>query len=183
MRKLVVFAGLALAAAFASAADNGIYLGAAISGDATLKGGQFRSDLDLKNRPYKLIIGIRPIDMFGVEANYVDFGSAKLAFAIPDVGVDAKARFYDVFAVGYLPLPLLDLYAKAGLVRWDSEVRLTTIAGPQPLLSGSGTDFAYGAGAQARFGSFAARLEYERFEVSNSDRVDMLSLGVTWTFL
>jgi OOP family OmpA-OmpF porin len=183
MRKLVVFAGLALVATCASAADNGIYLGAAVSGDATLKGGQFQSDLDIKNRPYKLILGIRPIDMFGVEANYVDFGNAKQTLLTPDIGIDASAKFYDAFAVGYLPLPLVDLYAKAGLVRWNTDVRLTTIAGPQPRISDSGTGFAYGAGAQVRFGSLAARLEYERFEVSNSDRVDMLSLGVTWTFL
>lgn len=183
MRKLAAFAGLVLVASCASAADNGIYLGAAISGDATLKGGQFQSDLDINNRPYKFIVGIRPIDMFSIEANYVDFGNAKQKLQVPDVGVDASAKFYDVFAIGYLPLPLFDLYAKAGIVRWDTDVRLTTIAGPQPRVSDSGTDFAYGAGAQLRFGSLAARLEYERFEVSNSNRVDMLSLGVTWTFL
>jgi opacity protein-like surface antigen len=183
MRKLVAFAILALAGTCASAADNGIYLGAAISGDATLHVSQFQGNLDINNRPYKLILGIRPLDHFGVEVNYLDFGSAKQAFVVPDVGINAKAKFYDAFAVGYLPLPLVDLYAKAGLVRWDTDVQLTTIAGPQPRISDSGTDFAFGAGAQVRFGSLAARLEYERFEVSNSDKVDILSLGVTWTFL
>jgi hypothetical protein len=182
MRKLVVFAGLALVATCASAADNGIYLGAAVSADATLDGAQYRSDLSLKDRPYKLILGIRPLDYFGVEVNYLDFGTAKRS-DIPDAFYDLKARFYDAFAVGYLPLPLVDLYAKAGLVRWDTDVRASTIAGPLLNLSDSGTDFAYGAGAQVRFGSLAARLEYERFEVSNTNRVDLLSLGVTWTFL
>ena len=183
MRKLVAFAALALVGTCASAADNGVYLGAAISADATLAGGQFQTDLDIKNRPYKLIIGIRPIDHFGVELNYLDFGTAKNAIVLPDVGISAKAKFYDAFAVGYLPLPLVDLYAKAGLVRWDTDVQLTTIAGPQPRVSDAGTDFAYGAGAQVRFGSLAARLEYERFEVSSAGHADILSLGLTWTFL
>jgi len=183
MRKLAAFAALALAGTCASAADNGIYLGAGVSANATLDGGQFQSDLDIKNSPYKLILGIRPLDHFGVEVNYVDFGTAKLSPALPDLGVSAKAKFYDVFAVGYLPLPLVDVYAKAGLVRWDTDVQLTTIAGLLPRVSDSGTDFAYGAGAQVRFGSLAARLEYERFDVSNADRIDIVSVGVTWTFL
>lgn len=183
MRKLVAFVALAVIGTCASAADNGLYLGAGIAADATLDGGQFQSDLDIKNQPFKLIIGFRPLDHFGVEMNYVDFGNARRTLVTPDVGVDANAKFYDAFAIGYLPLPLVDLYAKAGLVRWDSDVQLTTIAGPQPRVSDSGTDFAYGAGAQLRFGSLAARLEYERFEVTNTDRVDIVSLGVTWTFL
>ncbi|MGH8261958.1 MAG: outer membrane protein [Steroidobacterales bacterium] len=183
MRKLVAFVVLAFAATHASAADNGIYLGAATVLDQTLHASGGPYDLDVKNRPYKLIIGIRPIDMFGVEANYVDYGSAKNSDVIADLTVNAHARFYDAFAVGYLPLPLVDLYAKAGLVRWDTDFQLTTIAGPQSRVSKSGTDFAYGAGAQVRFGSLAARLEYERFEVSDADKIDLLSLGVTWTFL
>ncbi|HZF17201.1 MAG TPA: outer membrane beta-barrel protein [Steroidobacteraceae bacterium] len=182
MRKLPAMVFLALAATCASAADNGVYLGAGIAADATLDGGRYFDDLDIKNQPYKLIIGFRPLDIFGVEANYVDFGNARLDTNLPDTGVDANGKFYDAFAIGYLPLPFVDLYAKAGLVYWDSDVQLTTIAGPQPRVSDSGTDFAYGAGAQVRFGSFAARLEYERFDVQDADRVDMLTLGVTWTF-
>jgi opacity protein-like surface antigen len=185
MRKLVAFAALALIGTCASAADNGIYLGAATSVDATLDGGQFLSNLDLKDHPYKLIIGVRPIDHFAIEGSYVDFGSATLPFLTPDAGVNAKTKIYDAFALGYLPLPVpfIDIYGKVGFAYWDTNVRLTTIAGPQPQVSDSGTDFAYGAGVQARFGSFAVRLEYERFEVSNTDRVDLTSLGVTWTFL
>jgi hypothetical protein len=36
---------------------------------------------------------------------------------------------------------------------------------------------------QARLGSLAARLEYERFEVDDTDEVAMITLGVTYTFL
>ena len=183
MRKLVAFVALVLIGTCASAADNGFYLGAALSVDSTLDGGQFQSDLDIKNRPFKFIVGFRPLDHFGIEANYVDFGKAEQALPIPDTGIEADAKFYDAFAVGYLPLPLVDFYIKAGIVRWETDVRLTTVAGPQPLASDSGTDFAYGAGAQLRFGSLAARLEYEEFQVSDADKVDLLSLGVTWTFL
>jgi hypothetical protein len=46
-----------------------------------------------------------------------------------------------------------------------------------------GTDLAYGVGVGLGFGSLGARLEYERFEIDDADTVDMISLGVTWTFL
>ena len=185
MRKLVAFVVLAIAATCASAADNGVYLGAATVLDQTLHASGGPYDLDVKNRPYKLILGVRPIDLFAVEANYVDYGSANNVNSIPGTTVNAHAKFYDAFAIGYLPLPLplLDIYAKAGLVKWDTDFQVTSIGGPQPRISKSGTDFAYGAGAQLRFGSLAARLEYERFEVSDADKIDLVSLGVTWTFL
>lgn len=183
MRNILAFATLALLAGTASAADNGIYLGAAIGADATLDGGQFVSDLDLEDSPYKLIAGFRPLDHFGVEVNYVDFGTARQRQVVPDLDVAADVTMFDAFAVGYLPISIVDLYAKAGIVRWDTDVKLTTILGPQPGVSESGTDFAWGAGAQLRFGSLAFRLEYESFEVPDADQVDMLSLGFTWTFL
>jgi hypothetical protein len=43
------------------------------------------------------------------------------------------------------------------------------------------TDFAYGAGAQAKFGAIAIRAEYERISASGGNP-DILSLGVTWIF-
>jgi hypothetical protein len=38
-------------------------------------------------------------------------------------------------------------------------------------------------GAQFRVWSLALRAEYERFDISDADEVDMISVGVTWTFL
>ena len=34
-----------------------------------------------------------------------------------------------------------------------------------------------------RVGSLAARLEYERFDVADTDGAKLLTLGLTWTFL
>ena len=85
------------------------------------------------------------------------------------------------YAVGFLPIPaLVDLYAKAGLVRWETEGQRRQASFD---FDDDGTEFGYGAGAQVRFGSLAARLEYEQFDVEHTDGVELLSLGVTWTFL
>ena len=43
-------------------------------------------------------------------------------------------------------------------------------------------DFSYGAGAQFRVWSLSLRAEYEVFDVS-PDQIDMISLGIMWTFL
>jgi hypothetical protein len=63
------------------------------------------------------------------------------------------------------------------MARWESDVSL--LGGSQ---SDSGTDPTYGAGAQFRVGSFAFRLEYERFELDD-DSSDLVSIGFTYTFL
>ena len=47
----------------------------------------------------------------------------------------------------------------------------------------NGTEFAWGGGAQVSFGSLAARLEYDNFDIENTDGVDLYTLGATWTFL
>jgi opacity protein-like surface antigen len=48
--------------------------------------------------------------------------------------------------------------------------------------SEDGTDLTYGVGAQFRVWSLGIRAEYEIFDFEDAD-VDMLSIGVTWTFL
>ena len=49
--------------------------------------------------------------------------------------------------------------------------------------SDDGTDLTYGVGAQFRVWSLSIRGEYESFDISDADTVDMFSIGVTWTFL
>jgi hypothetical protein len=78
--------------------------------------------------------------------------------------------------VGLFTLPLVDLYGRVGVARWESE---RTIFAPQ---KDEGTDPTYGAGVQLRIGSFAVRVEYERFEFGD-DSADMRSVGFTYTFL
>lgn len=60
--------------------------------------------------------------------------------------------------------------------------RDTTCGSPATLAQNQwGTNFAYGAGVQARMGSLAVRADYERIDAS-SGTPDLFSLGVSWTF-
>lgn len=182
MRMLLAAVTLALAGTAAQAADNGFYLGAAVS-QAKIDdiGDDFDTgdldDFELDDTAWKFIAGFRFLDHFAVEANYMDLGSESENVA--GVQFDADASAFGAYAVGFLPISLVDLYAKAGLVRWETEAN----AGGLFAIDDDGTEFAYGVGAQVRLGSLAGRLEYEQFDVDGTDGVELLSLGATWTFL
>lgn len=177
MRKSILLSAALLAASAlpVHAADNGIYVGAAI-GQANLKvdniDGFDEFDFDGDDTAYKLIAGIRPLDWLAVEASYVNFGEPDDNIAGFDVEADGDG--ISAFAVGFLPVGPVDVFGKVGLLTWDSK-----IAG----FDQDGTDFAYGAGVQFRVLGLGIRAEYERFDVEDVDTLDLLSIGVTYTFL
>jgi hypothetical protein len=92
-----------------------------------------------------------------------------------------------------IPLPYLDVFAKAGVAQLKSDVSATgqamcplnlpclPVIVPPYAASGKSTHPAYGAGTQLKFTSFAVRAEYERISAGSGD-VDLLSLGVTFGF-
>jgi OOP family OmpA-OmpF porin len=182
MRTLFLAVTLVLASAAAQAADNGFYLGAGVT-QAKLDnvGDDFDTgDLDefeIDDTAFKIIAGFRPLDFLAVEANYMDLGSADENIGGIQFSADAKA--FGAYVLGFLPVGPVDLYAKGGLVRWETESSATGLFD----IDDDGTEFGYGAGAQVRLGSLAARLEYEQFDVDNTDGVELLSLALTWTFL
>ncbi len=177
LRKLLMPAcALSLCVGNAVAADNGFYLGAAAS-QSKIDG--FAGSFDLEDTGYKVIAGVRPLDMFAVELNYMDLGSDSVTAGAARFDGDATA--FAGFGMLMLPLPFVDLYVKAGVARWEAKARLSSVT--VSSLKDSGTEFAYGGGVQAHFGSLGARLEYESFDIEDTDGLDLFSLGLTWTFL
>ncbi|HEX4969818.1 MAG TPA: porin family protein [Steroidobacteraceae bacterium] len=179
MRKTILFAValLALPVLPAVAADNGFYLGASV-GQANLKiddlSGNTLSDDDFDgdDLAFKLIAGIRPLDWLGVEAAYVNFGEPE--DTVVGTKLQADGDGISAFAVGFLATGPVDLFAKVGLISWDSKI--------SGSFDDDGTDLAYGAGAQFRVLGLSVRAEYEKFDISDVD-LDMISVGVTYTFL
>jgi hypothetical protein len=166
----------------ALAADNGFYLGGAaadVSSDYALPVGAGSVDDD---DGLKLIGGMRPLDSFAIEANYVDLGTTRAPLNIFCITapcpsrIDIDTQALSVSAVGLFTLPLVDLYGRVGVARWESEREILVSQKDE------GTDPTYGAGVQVRLGSFALRVEYERFELGD-DSVDLRSIGFTYTFL
>jgi hypothetical protein len=159
-------------APLAQAADNGIYLGAGYVQSEYGFDDPGDVDFDDEDGGYKLIAGWRPIDNFGVEVNYIDHGDA----TVGDARIGAET--ISGFAVGYVALPVVDLFAKAGATSWKVDARSDGLSFDEDDL-----DFAWGVGIQARIWSIGARLEYEQFPIVDDEKLDTISLSFTYTFL
>jgi len=161
------------------AADNGIYIGAGI-GQSTVKIDDLALASDFKGDDlgYKAIVGIRPLDWLGFEANYVNFGNPDDTVA--GVRLRTEGHALSAFAVGFLALGPIDVFAKGGIVSWDSEIRHAQLG---KLDDDDGTDLAYGVGLQFRLLSLGVRAEYEIFDIDKVDRANMVSVSLTYTFL
>jgi len=107
-------------------------------------------------------------------------------------GLDTHPRASALFGVGYLPLPipLVDVYAKAGVARLQTDV--TTFVGqacPQNQTCPGNyfrheqtyDRFAYGVGVQSKYWGVSFRAEYERISSQFGDP-DAVTVSATWTF-
>jgi hypothetical protein len=173
----------------AAAADNGFYLGAgALQSEYGLENPGNAQPFDDEDAGYKVIAGFRLIDHFSVEANYADHGDATVPAGVacialvgvpcPDeTGLEAKTL--SAFAVGYLPFPVIDLFAKVGATAWQFDGQSTGGF----AIDEDGTEFGWGAGIQAHFGSLGARLEYEQLNIVEDEKLGTISLSFIYTFL
>jgi hypothetical protein len=83
--------------------------------------------------------------------------------------------------VGFLDFPLVDLFAKLGLSLSDGKLRTPNFSSFNQ--SDKNTDVVWGLGAQAHFGSFGARAEFERFKLFGDRKLDIISVSLLYTFL
>ncbi len=189
---------LSLMAAAADAADLlGLYVGGAIGESHVRFDGL---DFQENYSAWKLLAGIRPLAWVGAEFDYMDFGRSSASGQItlpvvtsptPFAKATADAQATALYGLLYLPLPLplLDIYGKAGVARLQSSVGATRTLpelfcqDPTCRFQRSVIDvhLAYGVGVQVKVTHFAVRAEYERISVSSGDP-DLLSLGLSWSF-
>jgi len=192
MLRINVLIGLLLVSPLSLAADNGFYLGAGVlQSQYGLSNPGNLGPFDDEDTGYKLIAGFRPLDSFGVELNYADHGNATAPSGIVCVQLitvpcpfesELEAKTLSAFAVGYLDLPLVDLFAKAGATSWDLDVNSLSVNSGFAA-SEDGTEFAWGAGAQVHFGSLGLRLEYEQLNIIKDEKLGTVSLSFIYTFL
>jgi len=179
---------LATAASLASADPLGLYLGAGV-GEAQVK--VDAANFSGSHAGWKALVGLRPISLFAAELEYVDFGHPTASpFNVPtDDHVRGAALSALLFAP--LPVPTLDLYAKAGFSRLQSTgttvqpgVGTCVVDNPNCALfrfDRTDTRFAFGVGAQVKVSSFAIRAEYQRFRSDLGDPT-FWSAALTWSF-
>jgi opacity protein-like surface antigen len=194
-------------------ADNllGVYVGGSV-GQSNVRGSQLDfigpyppypspapASVSKNATGWKVFAGLRPISLVGAEFEYTDFGHPMASQGPPagfglayNAGLRAKAAAAFGILYAPIPLPILDVYAKAGVARLQTSVEGAGAFGCWPPLQcavypvtvhrdQSDARFAYGAGIQAKFSAIGIRLEYERISASEGDP-SLLSLGITWTF-
>jgi opacity protein-like surface antigen len=173
----------------------GAYAGAAV-GDARVEANvPSVGDFKRHHSAFELTAGIRPISLIGAELSYIDFGHPRDHIStVGTVSTDVTEKGAAAFGVVYLPLPVpvVDVFLKAGIARLQSTLKSSrigvatcTVTSPNCgliRLDTTNAGFAAGAGAQLKFGSLAVRAEYERFSAAGGNP-SLLSLGLLWTFL
>jgi OOP family OmpA-OmpF porin len=183
-----VLLSLVASAACADDPPMGFYVGAGIgTASLELEDADSSADFSGDDTGWKIAAGYRFLKWVAVEANYEDYGRPE-----DDVlGVRLRGDFnsFSVSALGLLPLGNFDLFARGGLARWEGSLSAVNFGVD---VSEDNTDPLFGFGAQFRTGQLALRLEYQALllgfdddnddEADGDDWVDLLALGVTWTF-
>jgi opacity protein-like surface antigen len=171
----------------------GLYVGAGV-GQSTLKQDYYQVNSHVTG--WKLEAGWHPIPFLGADVEYVDLGSKNVTYTSPGgtTSLSTSARAPAVFVVGYLPVPApwLGLYGKFGAARVQSKTDgrqgppcSTGFECPAviaPISSDvTSTKFAWGAGAEFKFGLPGIRVEYERLNGPQGDNA-LLSVAATLNF-
>ena len=141
---------------------------------------------------WKGYVAMRAVKILGVEVEYVDFGHPHAT--IGNIRADGTVRGAAAFGMVFLPLPVVDLYAKAGFARLQSTA--TGVARPLPVdicffardaagcpfrIDRTDTRVAYGVGVQLALTALVVRAEFERFASSVGDP-NLASLSLGWRF-
>jgi OOP family OmpA-OmpF porin len=178
--------GLISMPAFA-ADDQGFYAGAGagqlsvdFSGD--IDGTLF--SFDDGDTAFRIFGGWQFNENFGLEAGYVDGGSASETFNIEgtDVDVDIDVTGIDLMLRGVLPVgESFFAFAQAGVIFWDADFQASAL-GVSESDSDSGEDLIYGAGIGFNFSENAGvRAEYMIYDISDTD-VDSILASIFWKF-
>jgi outer membrane immunogenic protein len=159
-------------------AADGLYLGAGI-GKAGIKDNVNTDTFDSDDAAYKAFIGWRfktlPALDFAIEGAYTDFG--KPSQTLGGQRVERNLTGPSIAGLGILSLGPIDLYGKLGAINWDMD---TTSGGSAS--NRSGTDGFYGLGLGFYIWKLGFRAEYERFQIKDVDRVDLLSVSALFQF-
>jgi hypothetical protein len=169
---LACLAAAGLSATAALADDTiGPYIGGSI-GQSSERFHPSAYSVRAQDTGYEVAAGWRPLNLLAGELDYVGFGRAHGGVSYADTyGVGA-------FALAYLPIPVVDVYGRLGLMNWRSDV-----TSPFSSFHRSGSDLAYGVGAGMHWGNLGARVEYQRFDIALASTMSLTSVGMTWTFL
>jgi len=167
----------------AGAADAGFYIGAG-GGYASIEdradnpaGGTL--NFDSQGTLYKAFVGYRartlPLLDLAAEAAWVDYGRASQT--VQGQNLEYRVRGGEAAGLAIVPLGIIDLYGKAGLLSWSSS---RNVGGT--TRNNSGTNGFYGVGMEFRADKLGVRAEYDYYDVSAVDRLRTYTLSLVIRF-
>lgn len=225
--KQILTAGGALAIlAFSSVTAAGPYVGVGLGGaraEADLReiglmpsiaedAADINPDFSSTDVGFQFIAGYRFLTWFGVEVGYADLGKARqnyeLAQACTSPGgcqnrewtAEYKTDLLQAYLTGYYPLgERVDVYAKIGAVRWDTDFsgfeqrgQFENLLGGDPVTptpndtintDDDGTDLAAALGLDLKTDSaISLRTEFAWYDIDNRDQSWLLSLNAIYNF-
>ena len=122
-----------------------------------------------RDKTYKIFGGYQATENFAVEGTYLDFGKSEEGrFSMETDGLD-------VSAVGMLLIGPVDVFAKGGVIFWDTK-------GRGGLPDDHGENLSWGLGGAVRLGNVWLRVEGEWFDVELPSNVQTVTASVAWSF-
>lgn len=161
-----------VAVMFPSATHAGQFIFGFGAGSNTVK---IDEDFDESEIGWKAFAGYRFVKYFGVELQYSDWGNPE------DGTTQVDLNELAIFAEGIWPAAEhFEAFGKFGYGQWNVNVD-DTFSGD--LIEEDEWDIAYGVGIGIPFARhFGFRVEYERYEVEDTDGVSMLSASFDFRF-
>lgn len=186
-----------------------VYFGAAygqshirVQSQQVIPGADSLGALDMTHTAFQGMVGIRMLSFLGAELTYMDLGTASVSlFNQPAPGLPQASLNQEqvsqkgpaAFALLYLPVPVVNVYVKAGLSRITTDFRVdytapltcnvpgcsSTVGQLAATHESTDTSFAYGAGLQWKLGQWAVRAEYVRLSAAGANP-SLASLGMTF---
>jgi hypothetical protein len=172
-RRILLFAALLLGATAVVQAEDGLYAAGSIGVTQEHYDSSYLN-ASSNDVSYQIGLGYRVFGVLAGELDYVGFPRAYSGINYADTyGVG-------VSVLGFLPISLLDVYGRVGL--FDYRTNAYQSAPFNYSFHESGSDLTYGAGVGMHWGNVGARLEYDGYNVSHANQLNIVSLGVVWSF-
>lgn len=179
MKKLLIAVVASSTFVFSTAfADQGFTVGAAVGSAKTeLEDLGLGVNFDATDFSWRIFGNYMLTENFGVEAGYVELGAPE--DNVQGIPIEIDTSGFNAYLVGSIPVSdTFDLFAKAGVISWDTEISTDGFS-----ISDDGSDLAYGVGAAFNVtDSLSFRGEWESFDISDTDALWMLSVGITIGF-
>lgn len=126
-------------------------------------------------------LGLVPSLYMAIEGGFVNFGDPRASVHNGPFSGNSNVHYeihgYNGSALVGVSIGSVDLFAKIGRIKWDSNVTIDSSTTAE-----DGVDSAFGVGLQWSIFLVRARIEYEEYSVSTIDNLSLTSANLIYVF-